>query len=486
MEAFKDKIIYDWRLSFIKYGEFYSDNEEDAGSFAVNLSADYAFSYLPTPIWCLPEGDAVVLLFERPPPCEYWSFTLNVFSTWKRGAVFASLGDALNAHSPEFEDEDYDGVYAHVVATQSSGGTVDLIKDKLVEIGISEDAIHVAVIPNTVAKDDALQKYEVMFRAFRFADQEEGEAYMQSGQPVFQVSGSWFLGQNEMEAPSYRTRISTDSVNEPIEYGSDFGTFQSGLVGSLEVTFGSPSVEMIPFGGLTNINGLDFCLQEENIGSECIADCPDASYFGLDVTSDWYFDTVTMSGYDEFHLVTMVDHRATGSSTYSNIIQYVSLVETIDRRKVTLPLIPPTSTVVVTNHDFHDGDAFSTSPFFTWIFTRNPAHCDLTVGQVKGCTVISLDKVGLHDYITYGERAYLNPATGTGPDYDSIIPGVMYRFTDVDDGCTDDDPTWTFKGLFGLEHDCGWIAHWPQTRCHYVGEDGTQALLSCCAACAAQ
>jgi hypothetical protein len=47
--------------------------------------------------------------------------------------------------------------------------------------------------------------------------------------------------------------------------------------------------------------------------------------------------------------------------------------------------------------------------------------------SVDGCSVIDESQVAVGGYFTYCERIYLNPATGTGPDWQDILPAALYR-----------------------------------------------------------
>ena len=65
-----------------------------------------------------------------------------------------------------------------------------------------------------------------------------------------------------------------------------------------------------------------------------------------------------------------------------------------------------------------------TSGFVSWAFTRNPKHCH-RLAETKaadGCSVVLDEHVPRDKYLTYCERIYLNPATGTGPDWADIVP----------------------------------------------------------------
>ena len=79
-----------------------------AEKFGSNPNTPYMYNILPlgggilvpSPFWSLKPNDAVVLIFKRPPPVEYFSFTTFCLFSWKRGLVFSSLGDSLNITMP--------------------------------------------------------------------------------------------------------------------------------------------------------------------------------------------------------------------------------------------------------------------------------------------------------------------------------------------------------------------------------------------------
>lgn len=139
-----------------------------AAKFGINPNTPYMYNILtlsglfPSPIWRLQHHDAVVLLFQRPPPVEYFSFTTFCLGSPKRGLVFASLGDSLNSHSPMMRKTNLK-IFAHVVVTESSHPTLLKIKDSLMNSGVSKDAIHVAVVPNSVVDDEPFVFYEGSF-----------------------------------------------------------------------------------------------------------------------------------------------------------------------------------------------------------------------------------------------------------------------------------------------------------------------------------
>ena len=70
---------------------------------------------------------------------------------------------------------------------------------------------------------------------------------------------------------------------------------------------------------------------------------------------------------------------------------------------------------------------FPKDQFVTWAFTRNPDICEQLGQAVSGCSVVEDSHVESGGYLTYCERVYLNPLTGTGPDWSDLISAWLYR-----------------------------------------------------------
>jgi hypothetical protein len=428
-------------------------------------------SFLPSPMWRLRHHDAVVLLAKQPPSVDYFSFTTFCLWSKKRGFVFASLGDSVNSQTIRVDNNtntntntkaqhnNNGGLFAHVVLTQSSRHTLTHIQELLVESGLSADAIHVAVVPDELIDNDSYAFFEVVARLFRFHNQTEGDAYLHSKQPVFYIRGTppspeqQQQQQSTLPKPAYKERAHADSVNEHF-LQDDFGLFQQNIVAHIADTYQMKLdgtqlqalqeqttsndddkerwIQRIPFGPLY-IRGLH-CIHNF---TECLGDCPDASYFGSHIRDDTdIIPALTLKGNDELHVMAMVDHRRTKASTYSSVALLTSPDGAILNKSHMN--VYGTSMGVLSNVDFHDHlfSAATTNnnhgaPFMAWIFTRNPDHCTTLSQFVQGCTVLEEREVARHEYFAYCERLYLNPVTGTGPDWNNIVPAQLYHLREL-------------------------------------------------------
>ena len=127
-------------------------------------------------------------------------------------------------------------------------------------------------------------------------------------------------------------------------------------------------------------------------------------------------DMLNMSG-DELHLVSMVNHRLLNASIYGSVAVLKSGGATLSKTHMSIRA----TSLGVTSFEFPD------EKFVTWAFTRNPDICEQLGQSVAGCSVVEDSHVQPGGYLTYCERVYLNPLTGTGPDWPDLISAWLYR-----------------------------------------------------------
>jgi hypothetical protein len=111
-----------------------------------------------------------------------------------------------------------------------------MVEAALVKSGLSADAINLVVVPSDLHLfEDALHVagqvrlgtyYETVLRLFRFQNQTDGDAYLQSHPPVFYVKGE-HADTATLPAPGYTDRAHVDNVDEQphaakfAEHGAD-------------------------------------------------------------------------------------------------------------------------------------------------------------------------------------------------------------------------------------------------------------------------
>ena len=387
---------------------------------------------LPSPMWHMKQNDAAVLISRVPPEVEYFSYT--TFSLWKpkTGLPFGSLGDSVNNHNIRQTDE---GIFAYVATANQK--TYEIVRQSLVASGIPANAVNLMAIPSSsdYGLFDDWTHFEIVLRLFRFKNLAQGKEYLQSNHPFFYVAAKH--GQSsEVEPKGYKTREHRDNIQEN-DMREDFSKYEEKTLMRVAEAFKN-KVQIksrMDFGPL-RIRGLD-CLQEN---TECLGDCPDAAYLGLNVEED--SDNIEMQALrtdDEVHIVTLVNHRKVNASVYGSVAMLTSKSETISKTHMTKDV--RATSIGVTSLDFPRDDIF-----VSWVFTRNQDHCAiLHKNGMHGCTVIEDYHASTNSYITYCERIYLNPLTGTGPDYQTLLPARLFHI--FVDPIEDDIPNLQFSDI---------------------------------------
>ncbi|CAJ1431126.1 unnamed protein product [Effrenium voratum] len=368
-----------------------------------------AFGFLlPSPMWHVQPQDAVVLLARRPPEVEYFSFTS--FALWvpRRGLQFSSLGDSVNNLNLK---ETQDHIFAHVLT--ASNRTFTLVEEALVKSGLPKSAINLAVIPSDVGGlFQDWTHFETVLRLFRFRDQAKGDAYLQSHYPVVYLKGSH--GDSTMlPTRPYKDRAHVSNGHERM-LEQDFMKHNSQMLANVGSDFGRDFGDAKPlrFTPLM-IQGLE-CLRHN---TECLGDCPDAAYYGPNVHEDSDgVDMLKLSSDDELHVVSLVNHRHLNISVYGNLAVLRSWKPTLSKTRMSIRA----TSLGVTSFEFPE------ERFISWAFTRNPAHCHHLRDSVHGCSLLDAH-VSRESFLTYCERIYLNPVTGTGPNWSDLLPAHLFH-----------------------------------------------------------
>ena len=450
-----------------------------ANAFAANPNTPYLYTtlplvsfdqwaWLPSPMWrIVDKQDAAVFIGRLPPQTVYMGFT--TFCLWKPFSfVFASLGDSSNHMTLKHDPKT--GLFAYVVCFTNQEGAYKDVVEALVATGFPETAINVQALDSELTRSKWAY-YELVLRIFHFTNQTEGSLYLESqshDHPFYYVSAKSANNSNDENriqqkndstistetgsVPSkptgFKTTFHPESMNENEKLTSFFLRYGNNVVTELYSIFSTQSKSddrctgtdrKIPlnytnhsFGVLHVADGTDCLLHD----TECLGGCPDAAYFGLNVDKTKDFESLALS-LDELHVVTLVDHRALNNSVYGSLALLTSSTKVLDplylTKKVRATSIGITSPdlfgdQIITNKEKNENNSSPTLPFAAWIFTRNPHHCKVLANHRYGCTVIDSSHVSSSNkYVTYLERIYLNPLTGTRPDYDNILPARLYR-----------------------------------------------------------
>ena len=432
--------------------------------FGSNPNTPYMYNTLPlfsklfpllSPMWNIYDHkDAVVLISKIPPPSQYFSFTF--FALWiadmgRKGLPFASLGDSLNSYNINYDTNT--NLFAYIVT--SNKHTANLVEESLIMSGLPKSAINVVPIPTDLAPLGGVAKggtyFEVVLRLFKFHNQTLGEEYLASFPPVFYIQGQYHDDDTDGEESNllptsyYKDRYHPDSINENIlvDNYNEFEDFGNQIVSKIcqqvfrrECLASNRSQRYITFNPLI-IRGLD-CLRQKQ---DCLGDCPDAAYFGPNIDEAINEIELLKLLYNQIHIMTLVNHKAVNTSVYSSVA-IIAPPNPLKTSKLSKSHMSIRATPIgITSFDFdsngseNQGNAptssanIMTKVFVSWVFTRNPIHCERLMeldSTIDGCTVVQAKDVPLDGYMTYCERVYLNPTTGLGPDWNSILPARLY------------------------------------------------------------
>ncbi|CAK0795980.1 unnamed protein product, partial [Prorocentrum cordatum] len=386
-------------LSVSRRGELRRDRDTTlwallADHFGSNPSTPYMFNVLPL-----------------------WGFLLPspIYHIRRRVPVpFSSLGDSVNSFNIKASA---DGLFAHVVT--GNQWTYALVREALVGSGLPEGAINVVALPAAFGLWDFWTHFETVLRIFRFENETDGDAYLRSHPPVFYVRAE-HSNTSLLPHDGYKSRAHPDNVREP-QLEAGFSAHCSAVLSAVGQVYGQevsslPPLEFRPL----HIVGLD-CLR---LGTECLGDCPDASYFGPNILEDSDdIEMVSLPTDDDLHVVTMVNHRALRAAIYGSIAILKSTSPSARTLSKTHMAVRAT-TIGITSLEWPDAGTF-----VSWAFTRNPRHCSdlLRASAVHGCSIVEDSQVVRGAYFTYCERIYLNPVTGTGPNHADILPARLYH-----------------------------------------------------------
>eukprot|EP00913_Durusdinium_trenchii_P029778 g27904.t1 len=134
-----------------------------------------------------------------------------------------------------------------------------------------------------------------------------------------------------------------------------------------------------------------------------------------------------------------------GTEVYGSLAVLKSSKPTLSKTRMNIRA----TSLGVTSFDFRPEE-----PFVSWAFARRPELCEELFTTEKttvlhGCSVVQEDQVHPESFLTYCERIYLNPVTGTGPHWDDLLPAQLYqvKLSSLDRGAS---PRRSPPGIRGL------------------------------------
>jgi hypothetical protein len=347
--------------------------------------------------WRLRQDEAVVIVGRTPPSARYYGFTPYLSDRYDatidaRRPLFASLGDTWNqlvlttAGPTPFESP-------FAIIFTSNATTAQLTRLSLVRSGLS--AVNVVVLPaatTVLGLDDHADTFSFYLRIGVPDDAAAAAAWLANPPAVYRVTPASELAPNPLAAPAIRPR-GTGVVEGLSSAVNALGLAIRSRVGGA-ATIATQNIDPAVFNG-------DVCIANKRF---CAGDNRDALYGSSAGTFD-------LDAPGRYVMVFGVDHAATGKASYSNAtISYNA--NSLGVVAVDSTMMAGSAAVFLPNHPARDS-------LYAFALARDcsvaPTPFCITVPS-DGCPVLP---IGAAANLTF--RAYLEPATATGPAYGELV-----------------------------------------------------------------
>lgn len=347
--------------------------------------------------WRLRQDEAVIVVGLTPPSARYYGFTPYLAdrynpTTHEREQLFASLGDSWNqlvlstASGRPFLSE-----FATVFTSNAT--TASLVTAALERAGTPAAAINIVVLrsDNThLGLDYQADTFSFFLRVGVPASTSAIDAWLAHPPSVYRVTPGSELAANPLPTPPGRTRGSSpETLSSAVDQ----------LGAAIQARTGGTGVALATHNVPPLFNG-DYCIANNLF---CAGDNRDALYGQGNTT----FDLDQLA----YVMVYGVNHQATGKASYSNA--------TITYSANALGVVAVDSTEMPGSAEvFLPGDPDADS-LYAFAFARDCSvaptpYCIAVPSQ--GCPVLP---IGAAAGLTL--RAYLDPATRTGPGLGEIV-----------------------------------------------------------------
>lgn len=358
--------------------------------------------------------EAIVFVGKTPPECSYFSYRSYLAVRYypeegQARRVFGSLGDAANMLTVNTEGTPggaVGDVYEKytVLITTADKGIDQRVRDALASAGFSMDIVNTDVIPSGLVKmglDAEDDTFTFLHRLAFFADEQAGEEYMGSAQgTVFRLTPAEDTQLDPFDVPELRVRGTGD-------------TAELDLMGALEEL---RQAILATYDDLqaTELETSCWYLQ----GYDAIQGKTDALGDNNDTV---YFRTDQFTLGDdpqEFLIVYGVNHTAVGKSTYNNFSIYGAEVMNgiAGRENATL--------------EGSAGEYLPDNPAAQYLYVCKVVRdAGGDPGVVEVPTGPGAYGIPLDEQIFLGYRAYVEPATKTGPFWYELLYDRAIKFS---------------------------------------------------------
>jgi hypothetical protein len=352
----------------------------------------------------LREDEAVIVFGRTPPSCRYYGFTPYLMDRYDDGSgarvpLFASLGDTVNNLSMTTAGGAFDERTAIVVAANQH--TLDRVREALLAAGHPAEAVNVVVLPASrcvFGLDQNADTFGMMLRVAVPEDPAALDRYYEAP-PVEVLRATPAVPEEVTPLPEPVIRDRGTGTAEDLRAAVD--DLEAALRAAVGAFSPSATITDVPtaaafpavFNGFSCIDRMSFCGGDNR----------DALYMG---TGDSAFRIGP--GY----LIAFgVNHQATGKASYSNaVVQYVENA---------MGVVALDSTQMSGTADAYLPSHPDVDLLYAVAFARDCDAVPLTSCvevPSDGCPLLPADAEANVVF-----RAYLEPATRTGPDLREIV-----------------------------------------------------------------
>jgi hypothetical protein len=400
-------------------------------------------------IFRLRPDEAVVYLGPTPPPCDYFSFTVYLWVRHKDSLVpkgdwmNAAVNDPLNNALIKTEGDGTPFSQQTIVIFTADRGVYERVAAQAREAGYPESMINPYVIPSGLLNLGVLPEtpladsFIILLRTANFASKAEGDQYLSDNNyaRVWRVTPETAPALDPYPTPEQRVRKYKSESELYPDLKSGLERLENAILAQ------TPNVSYESYESIRWFADSREVLEETDPASPLYhkfvaGEGSDTPYLQTSLSGEAANFTL---GNDDMVVVYGVNHAATGLATYSNFGVYGDWV-TCSCQDNPMQYVfgcgdrSWNGVASMTSHDFTGSaeEYIPGDPMAPYLYAvkvlRQPPEDENDKYFVVVPTATSEHPcaspgscLGLDDPIIIGYRAYLNPATASGADYDDII-----------------------------------------------------------------
>ena len=399
----------------------------------------------------LAPDEAVVYVGRTPPLCDYFSF---VPMHWSRkypdsckltgDFLFASVSDPLNNAWIRTEGADSPFNQTTIVVVTADKGVYERIRQAAIAAGFPGSILNPLVLPSNVLHlgiEPGCDRFMVLMRTANFARQVEGRKYLADIEwgTVFRVTPRDSATLQPFAQPAWRDRAWKHEEALVPGLAEGLERLEAAILRETRHVQARPFQSIRWFYDSSEVLDPTKAAYRKYVAGES-SDTPYRRIAEHDEPADF------LLGEDDMVVAYGVNHAATGIATYSMFGVYGDWTLSHCPRQPGDALFvygandPVWNGVAGMNSHEFTGSAeqyIPGDPMAPYLYAVRVVRQRRVAGGGKHCVVLPgargekdsrygppfyLDIIGLDKPAFIGYRAYLNPATGSGPAYEDVIP----------------------------------------------------------------